>query len=144
MNKFLAGILIVSVFGLSQSSWSEELDAYSQEALEKTTNLMNNPTERHEANSKDSKALEVDHNVQNLMGNKENMNEVYNLSAEIFKDQTHKAGGDVEKIKVQMKDANCNPAAFGNQLTPEQRQRIRELASKIEERQSNSIGTAPK
>ena len=116
-----------------------ELSRDSNEALEKTTALLTTPSQRNEALQSDSKALEADQNVRKFLGSDKNTEEFYKLASEIFKDQVNKGNGDVKNLNNQMDEAKANPEAFGSSLSNEQLKQLRDLASKVEEKQSKII-----
>jgi hypothetical protein len=118
--------------------------AIAQEALAKTQHLMTTSSEREAALKQDPAAADADKRARDLMGSKENTEEFYKISSEIFKDQTEKAGGDPAKLKEQMSEAKSNPEEFGNSLPESELSKIRNLASKIEEKQAGALHTNQK
>ena len=132
---FLLSLTLLPFVSAGNAS-AGELSRDSQEALEKTTALLTTPSQRNEALQKDSKALEADQNVRSFLGSDKNTEEFYKLASEIFKDQVNKGNGDVKNLESQMDEAKANPEAFGSSLSNEQLKQLRDLASKVEEKQS--------
>ena len=137
--KILLIAAFIAIIGLP--CFAQELDKSSDQALSETTKLLNTPAARNAAIQKDPASRDADRKARDLVGTKENTDEIYGLASEIFKDQTYKAKGDVKTLKAQMEKASSNPEAFENELSPEQLKRIRELASKIERQQAGLLNS---
>ena len=128
---FLAGVMILTVnfvFGVDMKV-SPTISADNEEAIKKTQELLKNPSNLQN-NFEATKLFE-------LMGNSPQSNQdLSNTSASIFSDLAAKTGGDPEKLKKLLEEAKKNPEAFANQLSPEQKAAISELARKIESNKS--------
>lgn len=135
MSKFLlqvVGILTINIsFGV-EPKIENTLSAGGQDPVKQTQELLKNPTNL-QGNAEASKLFE-------LMGNNPNANqELSNTTASIFADLAAKTGGDPEKLRKLLEEAKKNPEAFANQLSPEQKKAISNLATKIEDNKSNNM-----
>jgi len=70
--------------------------------------------------------------VKALGGNQENSDAIYGLAADVMGTLSQQAGGDPDKMDAILQKAMENPAGFAESFTPEQKQKLRELGSKIE------------
>lgn len=112
-------------------SQAAQLDKSSQEALQKTQELLNNPTLREQNAASDPNAKKWNDQVQQMSGNTENREEIYKIAAEVFGDLTQNSGGDATKMMQIMEQAKTNPEAFYNSLTPAQKARIQKLSTRL-------------
>ena len=120
----LAGI---GTFTTSQAGAAsqEEINA---EALQKTQELLRDPKQRAKAATDSPKAAAAMKSTENAVG-RENSQETYELSADIFASLVKNGkGDDATNIEAMQK----NPEEFYKSLTPEQQARIHELSKKIE------------
>ncbi|MFL5815845.1 MAG: hypothetical protein ACJ763_19910 [Bdellovibrionia bacterium] len=116
-----------------------ELDSASAEALTKTQALLRDPQKRAQAAAANPQAQFVDKQTQALAGSAENTNAIYDLSADIMESLVLKTNGDPAKMKELMDQAKNDPKGFTENLTPEQRQKLKEISQKIP-----VSGSAPK
>ncbi len=119
----ILGLIFTASKALSRTD--EEINA---EALEKTQALLRDPEQRVKAGSEDSKAAATMKSADKFVG-PNNTKETYDLTADIFGSLEKKANGNPKEA---VDEAQKNPEAFFNSLTPEQQARIHELAKKIE------------
>jgi hypothetical protein len=140
--------MVLSAFalasGLTQTALSADdspggLDAASAEALTKTQALLRDPQKRAQAASANSQAQFVDKQTQALAGSSENTDAIYDLSADILESLVLKTNGDAAKMKELMDQAKNDPKGFAEKLSPEQRQKLKEISQKIP-----VSGSAPK
>lgn len=111
---------------------NQQTDQATQNALEQTQQMLNNPAFRDKAVKENSETRKAHDSVNKLTGGNQNLNnQVYGLSSNIFGDLVRQAGGDEAKLLQLMQEAQKNPDAFANKLTPAQREEIRKLASEI-------------
>ncbi len=125
MTKFIIlGLLLFS------TAVHAELDGASQEALEKTTELLVDQSKRQEAIKNDPKAKKADDYAASIGG--AHKDEVYALSSKVFEKLVKKYNGDVGKIQEVLTKAMTNPEAFANsEFSPEDLKALRELAGKL-------------
>jgi hypothetical protein len=128
---FTALVLVVSFQGVPL--WAEDsaaLDHASQEALQKTMDLLKQPQLRAGA-LKDKGAGQADQQLRGLVGD-EDAEKTYQLASQIFEDMVKSAHGDVSALAAQVEEAQRHPEKFALKLTPEQRQELLEIAHRHE------------
>jgi hypothetical protein len=113
-------------------SGAADLDAPSAEALEKTKELLVNPTVREEAIAKDANAKKADDGVKKLGLSKSDEESVYRMGSVIFESMVKETGGNVEALQKKLQDYARNPAEFEKALTPAQREEIRRLGGELD------------
>lgn len=112
------------------------LDKESAEALSQTKALLND-TAFQNGYMADPKAQEAHQKVKDLTGgNQRQQQEIYSISAESFDAIVKQANGDPAKIQEILLKAQADPKGFLQSLPPEQRDRIRALASEMEKKPS--------
>lgn len=109
-----------------------KIDSASQEALEKTQQLLNDKDLRREAIGKNPKAIKADGFLNDLTGGDSKLNdEIYFLASEVFTIIVNDAGGDVQKMNEALASFSRDPSKFAEKWTPEQRAKLRELSSRL-------------
>ena len=84
-NSVRLTLLLSAVLLLSPvHAKAEELDSASQDALEKTQNLLNNQAARKEAASRNPDTVRANGAVEKLGGSQANTDAMYGLSSDIF------------------------------------------------------------
>jgi hypothetical protein len=116
----------------SHPSHAAELDGPSAEALEKTKELLENPTVREAAIAKDPNAKKADEGVKKLGLSKADEESVYRMGSVIFESMVKETGGNVEALQKKLQEYARNPAAFEKDLTPAQREEIRRLGGELD------------
>jgi hypothetical protein len=109
------------------------LDPHSKDALEKTQALLNVPVERAKAIQENENTKKADDSVKRLGLNKEGNDEVYKLSGQILETIVKDSKGDAAAMAIKAQELMKDPESFEKILTPEQREKIRKLASDAEE-----------
>lgn len=126
------GFLILVSFSLTgQLAWSDELDAASTEALQKTQDLLKNPNARKDAISKNPNAQMVDQQVKALGGTDSNTEELYGLSSDVFEDVVKMTNGDAEQMQQLLIKAKNDPKAFYESLSDKNKAQFQEVSRKI-------------
>ena len=74
---------------------------------------------------------EVDQQVRALTGSPELTQEVYSLAGEILTELMQSSGGNMNKLFETLERAKSDPAGFVDALSPQTRDRLRELSDKI-------------
>ena len=87
---------------------------------------------RKELLARDPKSRAMHEEVSRLTGSETHTQEVYRLASEVLARISQEAGGDPEKMMMLLQEAQKNPEAFADRLTPEQKAAIRTLAAQIE------------
>lgn len=110
-----------------------QLDPASQEALQKTNELLRSPEQREELKAKDPAAKKADAYVQALGGSAANSQKVYDLSAQVFQKLVEKYKGDPEKLKAVIERAQKDPEGFArSEFTAEELRALKELSGQIQ------------
>jgi len=78
--------------------------------------------------------VEADRQVRALAGSNQVTQEFYQFAIDIFVDLMQSAGGDMKKITETLERAKSDPAAFAATLSPRNRERLKELSTKVGER----------
>jgi ethanolamine utilization microcompartment shell protein EutL len=127
----MKSILVFLLF--AGSVWADSAeDKILQQALSQTQNLLTSPTQRNQAISGDPAAKAADAQLQNLMGSPALTEQSYALAAEIMGGLVQAHGADTQAMQKALDQAARDPAAFLNSLTPEQREKIKKMATEIE------------
>jgi len=135
MNKLMVVAIIVAVFPVISAA---ELDEHSQRALDQTQSMMRDRNQRQQAIQQSGKgAQKTDQMVQRLSGgDPAKADEIYGLAADVMKQITEMANGDPKKMMEILQKLQKNPEEFVKHWTPEQRQRLRQIAQDIEKPKS--------
>lgn len=132
-------LFISAVFTLSISVLAEELDAVNTEALNKTIELLNSSSQRQTVTDTSPEAAKADNMAKELMGSPQNVDKLYNAAGEIFRKLAQDNNGEVAKMVEALQNAQGNPEAFYQSMTPEQKEMIRKLGeSANQQRQLNN------
>jgi anion-transporting ArsA/GET3 family ATPase len=123
-------VLLVIGMTISTKVPAETSDLVS-EALEKTQNVLTNPSELQKVLQSDPKAREADAEVRSLAGSPENVQKLYELASEILGSLVTSTNGDVAKMMAVIEEAQKNPAEFAGRFTQEQLQKLSVLAKQI-------------
>jgi hypothetical protein len=130
----MAKAIFVFLISFSFHTLADELDAASSEALNKTKQLMNSPDERQAYIKDHADAQAADKKVNDVTGgDSKTKDQMYNTAGDIYDDMVKKTGGDSIKQKQFLDEANKDPEAFYNGLTPDQQNQIRDLAGKMQQ-----------
>ena len=126
MKKLMMKTLILSLLSsLAGAGDNETFD----DSLMKTQEFLKNSTERSKAISESKDAQKADEQVKKLAPDNESYEEYYKLASEIM--NNYKAEKSEEGMKMSVDDAKRNPADFYNNLTPEQKKKIKALSEKL-------------
>ena len=125
---FILGLLL----SIPQFALSAELDSASQEALQKTQELLTNPALRNQAIEKDGKAKSADKMVEQLGGDAAAKEDIYKLAGDVFAELVKETKGDAKKMQEILSEVSRNPASFKDRWTPEQRARLKAIADQLE------------
>ncbi|MEK6580100.1 MAG: hypothetical protein AABZ55_12805 [Bdellovibrionota bacterium] len=140
-------ILLILLLNLNSvpSAFAGDLlmDAASREDLTKTQELLRDPKHREKPSVEIEKSRWINDHVKSLAGSKENTQEIFELSAEIFGTIAQEAGGDPTKMMEILEKYKKNPQSLDKKLSPQQRQRLKEISGKSET-QKPGPGQSPK
>lgn len=113
---------------LTTSVFAKDLYKVDPQALEKTAQLLENRTQRDEAISKNKDANKADLMARDLMGDGQNLDQLYKAAAKIFRSLANQTGGDNSAMMQKLSQAQQDPQSFLKNLSPEQQQLIKKLA----------------
>ncbi len=134
----LAALSVFIFLFFSESAKAQALsDPGSAEALEKTTALLRDQSQREKAISESPDAKKNHADLKELAGSEENINGAYGISANIFEKMVRDSGGDVSLMQKMIEKAQRDPSSFYESLTPDQKKNIDALAKQIESSKSN-------
>ena len=122
-------MMMTLVFGLllgtARAGDQDNFDA----SLTQTQQLLKNKNERSQAISESKNAQKADEQVKKLAPDGESYEEYYKLASEIM--NNYKEEKNEEGMKKSIDEAKRNPADFYNNLTPEQKKKIKALSEKL-------------
>ncbi len=113
----------------------QTLDQASSEALAATLRMLLDPSLRGTAIAGNPQAGAVDAQIQALTGSPALTQELYAVAADVFRDLTQGAGGDVRTMSEALERGKVDPASFAAMLSPATLARLRGLATKISDEQ---------
>lgn len=131
MRGFALALGLALTIGFAQAQDASRPNS-DQEALKNTQDMLRDAKARDAAiQQTGERARQVDQGVRNLAGSQQNADDIYGLAADVFANITKEAGGDPEKMQKLLNEAQKNPAAFAEKWTPEQKQKLGEIGTKI-------------
>jgi hypothetical protein len=132
-------ILFISLFACS--TVFADPDAASQEAAQKTVELLNNPGARQAAIDENKETQIMDQKLESFAGDQKEA--IYRIASEIFKSLNDKSGGDADKMKAILDEAQSNPEKFYNDYMAPQKNAVRDVANEIEKKQKHPPTSPP-
>lgn len=123
----------IALILLAQTSLAED-----PEALTKTQDLMQNPSERNKAIQNSPAAQSADQQLQSLAGNSKNAEAIYKLAAEVMGNLVKQANGDPKKMMEILENAKASPDSFANTFSQSQKDELRDIAAKIPQSSTTS------
>jgi hypothetical protein len=137
-------VVSIALLGLVLSSSSFALDKEQQDALKDTDDLLTNQ-QRLDAFAKENPdAKNALGDVKKLTGgDPKAMAEVNAISSSVFQDLVKGSGGDEAAVMQKLQEGLKNPAAFMQNLSPEQRARIQKLGAEIDAKNAKGGSHAP-
>ena len=110
---------------------AQPLDSISQDALNKTLQILLDPTARSGELGKNSQGAALDAQVRALAGSDALTQELYAVAGQVLTELVQSSGGDSQKMLQAVERAKTDPAGFAAMLSPATQQRLRELSVKI-------------
>jgi hypothetical protein len=110
---------------------AQKLDPASQDALDKTLQILLDPQARSGELTKSSQGSAMDLQVRALTGSDALSQELYQLAGDVLKELAQSTGGDPQKMLLAVDRARSDPAGFASMLSPATLQRLRDLSVKI-------------
>ncbi len=125
----LAGTLI-ALASLGEAA-AQALDPTSQDALNKTLQILLDPGARNAEIAKSPVGSAMDQQVRTLAGSDALTQEFYALAGQVLADIAQNTGGDAQKMLQAVERAKTDPAGFAAMLSPATQQRLRDLSVKL-------------
>jgi hypothetical protein len=110
---------------------AQSLDPTSQDALNKTLQILLDPGARNAGLAKDPQGAAIDQQVRALAGSDTLTQEFYALAGQILTELAQNTGGDAQKMLQAVERAKTDPAGFAAMLSPATLQRLRDLSVKL-------------
>lgn len=107
------------------------MDAASQSALQSTDQLLKDRKGRENAAKENARTQQAHDYAKKVGGDEKNVDEMYNLSSDVFTFLTEKYKGDATALQKALLEAQTNPEAFYNSLPQKVKDQVRGLASKV-------------
>lgn len=131
-SNVLRVLMVITSLTLFSFSSHAELDKFDQEALKKTQDFLKNKSER-DAFIKKSPDAQPHVQKMNEMGmNESQKNKTFNISADVFGELVKENNGDAAAVQKMLLNAQQNPEAFYNSLSPENKKMIESLGAEME------------
>lgn len=128
-------ILLWSGFVVTETAADDsddtELQAHAaatQQALQQTQQMLRDARLRDEAVQKDPQARAAHETARKAAGSEQNLNAMYDLSADVMETVNKESGGDPVKMQKLMNEASKNPEGFAKRFTPAQRAKLKAIA----------------
>jgi hypothetical protein len=125
----LAGALIV-LAAVGEAA-AQALDPSSQDALNKTLQILLDPGARSAEIAKNSTGTAMDQQVRALAGSDALTQEFYAVAGQVLTELAQNTGGDAQKMLQAVERAKTDPSGFAAMLSPATQQRLRDLSVKI-------------
>lgn len=112
-------------------SFSQTSDPDVMKALTQVQTMLTTPSLRNNEINKSNDGREAARKLESLGGSVEVNEQIYALAAEIFTKLIHDTGGNVDKLKQIVSDAQKNPAAFAATWNSQQKEKLKGIAGQI-------------
>lgn len=126
-----AAVLGALVVLAAAGATAQPLDSISQDALNKTLQILLDPTARSGELGKNSQGAALDAQVRALAGSDALTQELYAMAGQVLTELAQSSGGDTQKMLRVVERAKTDPAGFAAMLSPATQQRLRDLSVKI-------------
>ncbi len=110
---------------------AQPLDSTSQDALNKTLQILLDPGARSAGLAKNPEGTAIDQQVRALAGSDALTQEFYAVAGQILTELVQNTGGDAQKMLQVVERAKTDPAGFAAMLSPATQQRLRDLSVKL-------------
>lgn len=121
---------MISLLMSSLSAFADDLDAASAEALQKTQALLKDSKQFDKAARENNESRAALGTLNNSLPQASDQQVAREIGSMAFEKITQEAKGDPEKMKQIMSELQSNPSAMEKYLTPEAREKLRNLANK--------------
>lgn len=111
-----------------------ELDKYNQDALNKTQEMLRNKSQRDAVIKNTPQAQEYIQKMNQMGMNGSQQDKTFDITADIFGTLVKDSNGDASAMQKLLLNAQKDPQAFYNSLSPEQKKMIQSLGLEMEAR----------
>lgn len=113
---------------------AQPLDSPSQDALNKTLQILLDSNARAAELSKNAQSAGVDQQVRALAGSDALTQEFYALAGQVLAELAQGTGGDAQKMLQAVERAKTDPTGFAAMLSPATQQRLRDLSVRLSDK----------
>jgi hypothetical protein len=131
-------LLLTAAPALAWQAKTQKLSKEDQDALKQTQDLLKDQKQREQAAKDNSEAQKALDRAKELGGTQENTDQIFSISSDIMESIVSETEGDPEKMQLLLLEAQKNPEKFYNNLSAEQKARIRSVSGKIEKNKSSA------
>lgn len=128
----LLGVLLA--LAAASPAGAQALDPSSQDALNKTLQILLDPNARAGEIAKNSQGTAVDQQVRALAGSEALTQEFYAVAGQVLTELVQSTGGDAQKMLQAVERAKTDPTGFAAMLSPATLQRLRDLSVKLSDK----------
>ena len=125
----LLGALLA--FATAGEVTAQPLDPTSQDALNKSLQILLDPSARSAGLARNPQGTAIDQQVRALAGSDALAEEFYAVAGQILTELVQNTGGDAQKMLQVVERAKTDPAGFAAMLSPATLQRLRDLSVKV-------------
>jgi hypothetical protein len=125
----LLGALLA--FATAGEVTAQPLDPTSQDALNKSLQILLDPSARSAGLARNPQGTAIDQQVRALAGSDALAEEFYAVAGQILTELVQNTGGDAQKMLQVVERAKTDPAGFAAMLSPATLQRLRDLSVKL-------------
>jgi hypothetical protein len=122
------GLIVLAAVG---EAVAQALDPSSQDALNKTLQILLDPGARSAEIAKNSAGTAMDQQVRALAGSDALTQEFYAVAGQVLTELAQNTGGDAQKMLQAVERAKTDPSGFAAMLSPATQQRLRDLSVKL-------------
>jgi hypothetical protein len=122
------GLIVLAAVG---EAVAQALDPSSQDALNKTLQILLDPGARSAEIAKNSAGTAMDQQVRAIAGSDALTQEFYAVAGQVLTELAQNTGGDAQKMLQAVERAKTDPSGFAAMLSPATQQRLRDLSVKL-------------
>jgi hypothetical protein len=112
-------------------SFADELDEFSNQALLETQHILVDQKSRQNAIAQSAASHQADSQVRSIAGNPQNVQQMYQISSDVFGDIVKKSQGNPAQVEETVDDLKSNPQNLYQNISENSRLKIKELSEKI-------------
>ena len=132
LRLVLVGVLLA--LAAASPAEAQAPDPSSQDALNKTLQILLDPNARAGELAKSSQGTAIDQRVRALAGSEALTQEFYAVAGQVLTELVQSTGGDAQKMLDAVERAKTDPTGFAAMLSPATQQRLRDLSVKLSDK----------